>query len=149
MADVLREKVYAAQTWVTGVQRWTSARDAAAFIRYMERHVAFRERYPDHQPVRIFKLKRHISSSAYYSPSTHGIYLPYWAQNQLTVVHELTHAVTPHDRGGHGAEFCRHLHWMVKTMMSQRQADELACGFGANDIRALAYDSRGRKVSSQ
>lgn len=144
MGDSIREKVYAAQTWVTGVQRYTSARVAADFIRYMEHHIAFTERYPNHRPVRIFKLKREANhSSAYYRSATHGIYLPYWAQNQLTLVHELTHAVTP-SQVPHGAVYVRHLHWMVRTMMSQRQADELAVGLSENGVRALAYDDAGR-----
>lgn len=145
MGDSIREKVYAAETWVTGITRWTSARDAAAFIRYMERHVAFKDRYPDHKPVSIFKLRREANhSSAFYRPANHGVYLPYWAQNQLTLVHELTHGVTRNVHPSHGAVFVRHLHWMVATMMSERQADELAQGFEANGIRALAYTDAGR-----
>lgn len=147
MADTLKHRVYAAQSWITGAPNWTSVKDAAAFIRYMERHVEFVRRYPDHKAVTIYRLKDPGAPQAYYRGSNHGIYLPYWAQNGATLVHELTHAVTRNDVS-HGAVFCRHLHWMVGTMLGSRMADELALGFDENGIRALAYDDAGKRSSA-
>lgn len=147
MPDTLKHKVYAAQSWVTGQQQWTSVRDAAAFIRWCERHAGFRELYPDHEPVKIFKLRDPGAPQAFYRPATHGIYLPYWAQDATYIVHELTHAVLrPYH--GHGAIYCRAFHELVRLLMSEAQAAQLAQGFAENGIKALAYDDRGRKVSS-
>lgn len=142
MADTLKHRVYAAESWITGDQAWSSARDAAAFIRYMERDVRFRERYPEHKPVRVFKLKERGAPSAFYRGGVHGIYLPYWAQRMKVLCHEMGHAVTINDIA-HGAHFCREFHWLVRTFLSERQADELAQGFDANGIRALAYTDTG------
>jgi hypothetical protein len=145
MPDNLRFKVYAAQSWITGEPKWTSTRDAAGFIRWIERDRRFIERHPDHKPVRIFRLKDRAGDEAYYRSSTHGVYLPYWAQNGVTLVHELTHSVV-RERPAHGAKFVRELHWMVSTFLSARQAEELAIGLEENGIRALHWDDAGRPV---
>lgn len=145
MADSLKHRVYAAESWIVGGQCWTSTRDAAAFIRAMERDVRFVARYPDHKPVRVFRLKERGAPAAYYASATHGVYLPYWAQTAKSIVHEMGHAVTPGDPG-HGARFCREYHWLVRTFMSERQANELEQGFLVNGIKALAYDDDGRRV---
>lgn len=146
MTDRLKHRVYAAESWITGDQCWASAKDAAAFIRFMERDIRFKERYPNHKPVRVFKLKERGAPSAYYSGATHGIYLPYWAQRMKTLCHELAHSVTPDQ---HGPEFCRAYHWLVATFMSARMADQLAYGFRENGIKSLDYDSSGRRVPVQ
>lgn len=147
MPDNLRYKVYAAQSWITGEPQWTSTRDAAAFIRWIERDRRFVARHPDHESVRVFRLKDRAAGEAFYRSSTHGVYLPYWAQNGVTLIHELTHAVV-RERPAHGAKFVRELHWMVSTFLSARQADELRLGLEENGIRALNYDDSGRPVQA-
>lgn len=106
--DWQRQRVYKAETVLDNApqKRFNSIEECDDYVQHLVSLDYYTRRFGQF-PIKVEARKYGAAMGAY--RGTRGkIWLPSWAWKEVTILHEISHAVNPPDAGGgHGRRFCR------------------------------------------
>jgi len=137
--DSQRIRVYRAEWWVEATLpvncKFKSIKEIQTFIDNLFNEVWFKTRWKISAPKVM-----EITGRTAYAIRDDEIHLPQWGWNKITVLHELSHIVHPHNYGTpHGRYFCRTFLALVGHKIGHKFAKDLKKEFIKRNVRSTPY----------
>lgn len=128
--DVQKSRVYAAQAGWPHVNTIGSIAETQAWVDAVTGARWFRSRWGERR-IEV-RFKAWGNATGY-----HGghVCLPPWARNDIVVLHEIAHVLTPSRYASHGEEFCAHLVTLVDNHLGGEAGRRLRAAFKAHRVR--------------
>jgi putative metallohydrolase (TIGR04338 family) len=131
--DNQRQKVYNAENVVPRGRQFNRVVEITVFVDHMLKTTWWRRNFPDVKFITVKDGRRRIRPSAYRAERV--IKMPKWSRNELIVIHEVAHIVTPDCYAAHGPEYCRTYLDLVKRFMGLMTCELLRNSFKVHGVK--------------